>query len=67
MLTKEQLREELERQTARFEQEQGGEVIKYAAVLPTEKRPWKKRQSLRDKAFEAEIEKMEKDRQPADE
>lgn len=64
---KDRLREELARQTAQFEQESGGEVVKYAAVPPPERRPWKKRKNLLDQAFEAEIEKAEKERQKASE
>ena len=60
-MTKEQLRAELERQAQRFKNVYGGEVTTYAAQPDPERKPWRKRASLLDQAFEREIEKIEKD------
>lgn len=57
---KEALRLELERQSERFKQVYGGEVVTYAAQPVPDKKPWRKRANLLDKAFAAEIEKEQK-------
>ncbi len=38
----------------------GGEVTQYAAQPEPEKRPWRKRKSLLDEAFQAELDKAKK-------
>lgn len=59
-MTKDELRAELERQKQRFEAVYGGEVVTYAAKPEPDRKPWKKRPSLLDKAFAEEIRKEEK-------
>jgi FKBP-type peptidyl-prolyl cis-trans isomerase (trigger factor) len=60
-VTKDELRAELERQAQRYKDEQGGEIFTYAAQPDPERKPWRKKASLLDQAFEKEIEKIEKD------
>ncbi|MCY1287725.1 hypothetical protein D9M68_589780 [compost metagenome] len=62
-MTKDELRAELERQAQRYKEVYGGEVITYAAQPDPERKPWRKKSSLLDQAFEKELEKIEKDRQ----
>ncbi len=59
-MTKDELRAELERQKQRFEEVYGGEVVTYAAQSEPERKPWRKRPSLLDKAFAEEIRKEQK-------
>ena len=60
-MTKEELRAELERQASRFQNIYGGEIITYAAQPEPERKPWRKKPTILDQAFEAELQKMEKD------
>jgi len=60
-VTKDELRAELERQEKRFKDVYGGEVTTYAAQPEPERKPWRKRASLLDQAFQQEIEKIEKE------
>ncbi|TWI58550.1 hypothetical protein IQ22_00256 [Pseudomonas duriflava] len=57
-MTKEELRAELERQAQRFKTVYGGEVITYAAQPTPDRKPWKKRPSVLDRVFEAEVQKI---------
>jgi len=59
-VTKDELRAELERQARRFQEVYGGEVTLYAAQPEPEKKPWRKRKSLLDEAFQNELVKAEK-------
>lgn len=59
-MTKDELRAELERQAERYLDIYGGEVTRYAAQPEPEKRPWRKRKSLLDEAFQAELDKAKK-------
>lgn len=59
-MTKDELRDELERQKQRFEKVYGGEVVTYAAQPDPDRKPWRKRPSLLDEAFAEEIRKEEK-------
>ncbi|MFV0454843.1 MAG: hypothetical protein ACK5NQ_07555 [Pseudomonas sp.] len=61
-MTKEELRAELERQANRFTNIYGGEVITYAAQPDPERKPWRKKPSILDQAFQQELEKIEKER-----
>ena len=61
IVTKDELRAELERQAQRYKDVYGGEVITYAAPPDPERKPWRKKASLLDQAFDKEIEKIEKD------
>jgi len=61
-VTKEELRAELERQANRFKNIYGGEVITYAAQPDPERKPWRKKPSILDQAFQQELEKIEKER-----
>jgi len=60
-VTKDELRAELERQEQRYKEVYGGEVTTYAAQPEPERKPWRKRASLLDQAFQQELQKMEKD------
>lgn len=62
-VTKDELRAELERQAQRYKDVYGGEVVTYAAQPDPERRPWRKKASLLDQAFQQEIEKIEKARE----
>ncbi|RNF58190.1 hypothetical protein EFK68_04890 [Pseudomonas aeruginosa] len=59
-MTKDELRAELERQKQRFEEVYGGEVVTYAAQPEPDRKPWRKRPSLLDEAFQEEVRKEEK-------
>jgi metal-dependent amidase/aminoacylase/carboxypeptidase family protein len=57
-VTKEELRAELERQAQRFKNIYGGEVTTYAAQPTPDRKPWRKKPSVMDRAFEAEVQKI---------
>ena len=59
-MTKVELRAELERQKQRYEQVYGGEVVTYAAQPEPERKPWRKRPSLLDEAFQEEVRKEQR-------
>ena len=58
-MTKDELRAELERHKQRFEAVYGGEVVTYAAQPDPDRKPWRKRPSLLDEAFQEEVRKEE--------
>ncbi|WP_407311988.1 hypothetical protein [Pseudomonas sp. nanlin1] len=60
-MTKDELRAELERQEQRYKDVYGGEITTYAAQPEPERKPWRKRASLLDQAFQQELQKIEKD------
>ena len=62
-MTKEQLRAELERQAKRYQDIYGGEVVTYAAQPDPDRKPWRKRPSLLDEAFDKELEKIKKEKE----
>jgi hypothetical protein len=62
-MTKDELRAELERQEQRYKEVYGGEITTYAAQPEPERKPWRKRATVQDQAFQLEIEKIEKDLQ----
>ncbi|PTU76158.1 hypothetical protein [Pseudomonas mangrovi] len=62
-MTKDELRAELERQALRYKDVYGGEILTYAAQPDPERKPWRKRASLLDQAFDKELERIEKERQ----
>jgi hypothetical protein len=62
-VTKDELRAELERQALRYKDVYGGEILTYAAQPDPERKPWRKRASLLDQAFDKELERIEKERQ----
>ena len=64
-MTKDELRAELLRQEQRYKDVYGGEVTLYAAQPDPDKKPWRKRPSVQDKAFDRELEKMQTDLQKA--
>lgn len=64
-MTKDELRAELERQEQRYKDVYGGEVTLYAAQPDPDKKPWRKRPTVQDKAFDRELEKMQTDLQKA--
>ncbi len=59
-MTKDELRAELERQKQRFEEVYGGEIVTYAAQPEPDRKPWRKRPSLLDEAFQEEVRKEER-------
>ncbi|MGC5702868.1 hypothetical protein J4P02_21925 [Pseudomonas sp. NFXW11] len=63
-MTKDELRVELERQEQRYKDVYGGEITLYAAQPEPERKPWRKRASVRDQAFNQELQKMEKELRP---
>lgn len=60
-MTKDELRAELERQEQRYKDVYGGEITTYAAQPEPERKPWRKKASILDQAFQQELQKMEKD------
>nr|WP_178088880.1 hypothetical protein [Pseudomonas quercus] len=60
------MRAELERQEKRFKDVYGGEITTYAAQPEPERKPWRKRASLLDQAFQTEIEKIENELKTAE-
>lgn len=58
-MRKDELRELLEKRTKVFEDVYGGAVTTYAAEPQPERKPWRKRPSLLDEAFQAAIDKEE--------
>ena len=61
-MTKDELRAELERQAQSFVATTGGEIVLYAAQRKPDRQPWRKKPSLLDEAFQAEIRKIELNR-----
>lgn len=59
-MTKDELRAELERQKQRFQEVYGGEIVTYAAQPEPARKPWRKRPSLLDEAFQEEVRKEER-------
>ncbi|MDH4570474.1 hypothetical protein E8E95_27670 [Pseudomonas sp. BN414] len=57
-MTKEQLRAELELQARSFVERDGGEVVLYAAQRKPDRQPWRKKPSVLDEAFQAEVQKI---------
>ena len=62
-MNKDQLRAELERQAQRYKDVYGGEVTLYAAQPEPERKPWRKRPSLLDQAFQQELQQIEQARE----
>ncbi|MET1077879.1 MAG: hypothetical protein ABWY06_07650 [Pseudomonas sp.] len=60
-MTKDELRAELERQAQRYTEVNGGEIITYAAQPEPERKPWRKKASPLDQAFERELQQIEKE------
>lgn len=58
-MTKDQLRAELERQTQRFENIYGGEVVTYEDQPAPDRRTWKPKDSLQLQSFKKEVERIE--------
>ncbi len=54
--SKDELREKLAQDMAEFR----GEVVRYAAIPPPERRPWKRRPSLTDEAYQGSPQNSEK-------
>jgi hypothetical protein len=67
-VTKDELRAELERQEQRYKDVYGGEITTYAAQPDPERKPWRKRATVQDQAFQQELQKIEQDlkQEPAD-
>lgn len=51
-MNKDKLREMLKERTEVFQNVYGGEVVRYAAEPPPEKRPWRQKKSLLDESFD---------------
>ena len=60
-MTKEELRAELEKQANRFQAVYGGEITTYAAQPDPERKPWRKKPTVHDQVFKAELQKIEKE------
>ena len=60
-MTKEELRAELEKQANRFQAVYGGEITTYAAQPEPERKPWRKKPTIHDQVFQAELQKIEKE------
>jgi hypothetical protein len=60
-VTKDELRAELERQEQRFKDVYGGEITTYAAQPDPERKPWRKRATVQDQAFQQELQKIEQE------
>nr|WP_303622807.1 hypothetical protein [Stutzerimonas xanthomarina] len=60
-VTKEELRAELEKQANRFQAVYGGEITTYAAQPDPERKPWRKKPTVHDQVFKAELQKIEKE------
>ena len=67
-MTKDELRAELERQEQRYKDVYGGEITTYAAQPDPERKPWRKRATVQDQAFQQELQKIEQElkQEPAD-
>ena len=67
-VTKDELRAELERQEQRYKDVYGGEITTYAAQPDPERKPWRKRATVQDQAFQQELQKIEQElkQEPAD-
>lgn len=65
-MTKDELRRELERQSERYQNLYGGDILTYAAQPTPDRKPWRKKASVQDKAFERELKKMEEAQKEAD-
>ncbi len=62
-MTKDEVRAVLERQAQRYKDVYGGEVLTYAAQPEPERKPWRKKPSLLDQAFQLELQKIEQARE----
>lgn len=62
-MTKEELRRELARQAERYQNLYGGNITTYAAQPDPERKPWRKKNSILDQAFQKELAKIEQERQ----
>jgi hypothetical protein len=60
-VTKDELRAELERQEQRYKDVYGGEITTYAAQPDPERKPWRKRATVQDQAFQQELQKIEQE------
>ena len=60
-VTKDELRAELERQEQRYKDVYGGEITTYAAQPEPERKPWRKRATVQDQAFQQELQKIEQE------
>ncbi|WP_226506890.1 MULTISPECIES: hypothetical protein [Pseudomonas] len=60
-MTKDELRAELERQEQRYKDVYGGEITTYAAQPDPERKPWRKRATVQDQAFQQELQKIEQE------
>lgn len=62
-MNKDKLRELLQTRTEVFQSVYGGEIVRYAAALPPEKKPWRRKKSLLDESFDKVIADEEKRQQ----
>lgn len=62
MKDKDELRKQLEDQVKQHLEQRPDAITLYAAERKPDRQPWKKRPSLLDQAFSAELEKVEKER-----
>lgn len=62
-MNKDKLREMLQQRTEVFQSVYGGEIVRYAAEPPPDKRPWRQKKSLLDESFDKVLEEEEKRQQ----
>nr|WP_263011925.1 hypothetical protein [Pseudomonas aeruginosa] len=65
-VTKDELRAALAREEQRYKDVYGGEVTLYAAQPEPDRKPWRKRPSVQDQAFDRELQKIEEERLKAE-
>ncbi|MBH9344235.1 hypothetical protein I5K76_20970 [Pseudomonas aeruginosa] len=61
-MTKDELRAARAREEQRYKDVYGGEVTLYAAQPEPDRKPWRKRPSVQDPAFDRELQKIEEER-----
>lgn len=62
-MNKDKLREMLQQRTEVFQSVYGGEIVRYAAEPPPDKKPWRQKKSLLDESFDKVLEEEEKRQQ----
>ncbi|RQD11216.1 hypothetical protein IPC346_14815 [Pseudomonas aeruginosa] len=61
-VTKDELRAALAREEQRYKDVYGGEVTLYAAQPEPDRKPWRKRPTVQEQAFDRELQKIEEER-----
>lgn len=66
-MTKDELRAALAREEQRYKDVYGGEVTLYAAQPEPDRKPWRKRPTVQEQAFDRELQKIEERRKAGQE